>query len=191
MEKKKSVKYLYNAIFASLLLAILFVPPVKILVIRGLMKIGLFSPDIKQTGNTAGLPAISIEYPDGKKRELTDFKGKVVFINFWATWCPPCTAEMPAIDQLHEQLKADTNIIFLMIDADHNFGKSIPFIQKHGYGLPLAQANSYVPDNILGSALPTTVVFDKTGKMVFRHEGMADYSDDKFAKYIKQLASAK
>ncbi|MBL4676619.1 MAG: TlpA family protein disulfide reductase [Mucilaginibacter sp.] len=191
MDKKKRLSYIYNGLFIAALLIILFVPAVKITLIQGLMKIGLFRPDVVKTQTNVALPSLTLEYPDGRKAELQNLKGKVVFMNFWATWCPPCIAEMPSINELQQQLKADTNIVFLMIDADHDFNKSVPFMQKHGFSLPLVQVNSYVPDQILNNTLPTTAIFDKNGKMVFHHEGMADYGNDKIADYIKGLAKAK
>lgn len=191
MTRKKLLSLVYNGLFIVAILLILFVPAVKIMLIQGLMKIGLFSPNIHETKTTGPLPAIALEYPDGRKTNLQNLKGKVIFINFWATWCPPCVAEMPSINELHKKLKADSNIIFLMIDVDHDFKKSVPFMQKHQFYMPLVQANSSIPDELFGSAIPTTVIFDKAGKMVFRHEGMADYGGEKLVNYLSSLVKAK
>ncbi|RFZ94646.1 TlpA family protein disulfide reductase [Mucilaginibacter conchicola] len=191
MDKKRSLSFLYNGLFIAAILVILFVPPVKIMLIQGLMKIGLFRPNVSTAKATGQLPAITLQYPDGSKAELQNLKGKVIFINFWATWCPPCVAEMPSINNLHQQLKADSNIVFLMIDVDHDFNRSGPFMRKHTFDLPLVQANSSIPDELFGTAIPTTVIFNKAGKMVFRHEGMADYGGQEMAGYLKQLAKTK
>ncbi|MFD2146081.1 TlpA family protein disulfide reductase [Mucilaginibacter antarcticus] len=120
---------------------------------------------------------------------LSTLKGKVVFINFWATWCPPCIAEMTSINDLHQQFKADQNIIFLMVDADHAFNKSVPFMEKHQYGLSVYAATSNVPASIYNGSLPTTVILDKEGRLVFHHEGAADYTNSKFINYLTMLAA--
>ena len=153
--------------------------------------IGLFQPDISQpikiTGNTS-LPNITFQNTNGQILNLSDQKGKVILMNFWATWCPPCIAEMPSINELYEKLKKNKNIVFIMVDADHDFNKSVPFMNKHQFTLPLYEANSEMPENLLGGSIPTTVIFDKNGQLVFRHEGAGDYSSAKVADYLLNLA---
>jgi thiol-disulfide isomerase/thioredoxin len=191
MIKRLKLSYLLNGIFVLVILVIVFNPAAKALLIRGLMKVGLFQPDVTQNLKTGSreLPAITLENSNGKMINLTDLKGKVIFINFWTTWCPPCIAEMPSIDDLHGKLKANKNIVFLMVDADHDFSKSKPFMKKYHFDLPLYQANTAVPENLLGSSIPTTVIFDKSGEMIFHHEGAGDYSNAKIIAYLTHLAN--
>lgn len=137
------------------------------------------------------MPDITFMDTKGNAITLTSLRGKVVFINFWATWCPPCIAELPSIDKLHQQLMADTNIVFLIIDADNNFSKSAPFLLKNHYNLPLYQVNSTVPEIMTGNTIPTTVVINKAGQLVFRHDGAADYTNNKFIGYLNKLSASK
>ena len=97
-----------------LLVTLIFSADAKGLLIEGLMKIGLFQPDIPKVAAESNVPASNktsltqdVEFIDSKGNTISLFyqNGKVVFINFWATWCPPCIAEMPTIDQLHEKYK--------------------------------------------------------------------------------------
>jgi thiol-disulfide isomerase/thioredoxin len=120
---------------------------------------------------------------------LTDFKGKVVFINFWATWCSPCIAEMPSINNMQRKFKDNKDIVILMLNADNQIEKSQAFMKKHQYDLKVFTAASQIPAELLRGALPTTVVLDKNGKNVFRHEGAADYENKDFQDYVKKLAS--
>src|SRR5690606_3035773 len=69
----------------------------------------------EQTGND-----VAFKDKDGKTVSLKSLKGKVVFINFWATWCPPCIHEMPSINELKKTFKGNDNIVFLMVDVDNN-----------------------------------------------------------------------
>ncbi len=191
IRKKLTVANMLNGVFIVLVLIVFFSPSAKALLIRGLMQFGLFQPDISQpikiTGNTS-LPNITFQNTNGQILNLSDQKGKVILMNFWATWCPPCIAEMPSINELYEKLKKNKNIVFIMVDADHDFNKSVPFMNKHQFTLPLYEANSEMPENLLGGSIPTTVIFDKNGQLVFRHEGAGDYSSAKVADYLLNLA---
>ena len=174
-------------------LAMLISPQFKGIIIQGLMKIGLFQPAIPEQSDQASSPVLSstetgegmqFEDEDGKIIRLSDLKGKVVFINFWATWCPPCIAEMPSINKLSEKFKDKSNVVFLMVDMDANMKKSQKFMQKNDYNLKVYVPASQISPDYFAGALPTTLLFDKSGKLVFKHEGGADYSNTEFEKFL-------
>jgi thiol-disulfide isomerase/thioredoxin len=118
---------------------------------------------------------ISFLDEDKKAVALNDLKGKVVFINFWATWCPPCVREMPSINNLKKHYKNNKDLVFLMVDVDGNYDVSKKFMEKNNLDLPLYMPNGEIPSHFLGNSIPTTVILDKTGKMVARIEGGRDY----------------
>ncbi|MDB5011305.1 MAG: resA 4 [Mucilaginibacter sp.] len=189
--KKLTLSHLLNGFFAIIIVIIIINPSAKSLLIQSLMKVGFFQPDLSpkvRTDHVATLPELTLQSSDSKTLYLPDQKGKVIFMNFWATWCPPCIAEMPSINELRKKLKENKNIVFIMVDVDHDFSKSVPFMSKHGFGLPIYQANDVIPENLLGRSIPTTVVFDRNGKMVFRNEGSADYNNAKVLAYLMQLS---
>ncbi|MES2279359.1 TlpA family protein disulfide reductase [Mucilaginibacter sp. HC2] len=191
IRKRLTVANMLNGVFIVLVLIVFFNPSAKALLIRGLMQVGLFQPDISQpikTTNNTSLPNITFQNTNGQILNLSDQKGKVIFINFWATWCPPCIAEMPSVNELYEKLQHNKNIVFIMVDADHDFNKSVPFMNKHQFTLPLYEANSEIPENLLSGSIPITVIFDKKGQLVFHHEGAGDYSSAKFADYLLKLS---
>lgn len=179
---------------ATLLVMLLlaFNPAAKALVITGLMKVGLFQPDIKDTveeKNGNNLPeSIVFADKDGKLISLSEQKGKVLFINFWATWCPPCIAEMPSINKLYNRFKDNKNVVFLMVDVDGNTKKSTRFMEKKNYSLPVYNPASAIPSSILDGSIPTTLIVDKKGKIVFKHTGGADYGNEKLIKFLDDLA---
>ncbi len=188
---KLTVSNILNGVFIILVLIVLFNPSAKALLIRGLMQVGLFQPDISQpieTASNSGLPNISFQNANGEMTNLRDQKGKVIFMNFWATWCPPCIAEMPSINKLYEKLKGNQNIIFIMVDADHDFTKSVPFMKLQQYMLPLYEANDQIPESILRGSIPTTIIFNKNGQIVFRHEGAGDYNGSQVTNYLLKLS---
>ncbi|SMC74016.1 TlpA family protein disulfide reductase [Pedobacter nyackensis] len=198
MEKYFTKKNIINALFFGFILLLIFVPSTKALMIRGLMKVGLFSPSLESPSvetaiETAPMDLSGIKFKDasGKVLDLGDLKGKVVFLNFWATWCPPCIAEMPSVNKLYEQFKNDKEVVFILVDADGDFAKSQKFMDKKDYNLPVYIADSSVPEVIFKGSLPTTVVFDKMGRVSYNEVGAANYASDKFVEFIKQLKASK
>lgn len=158
------------------------------MVLEGLLKIGLFSPKIEQIDEVStGLSGITFSDERGQLVDLGDLKGKVIFLNFWATWCPPCRAEMPGLNELYNQFKNDANVVFIFADADGNLEKSKKFMTRHNYSLPVYKIESNMPSKIFENTLPTTVIFDKQGRLSFKHEGMADYSDHKMVDFLNKL----
>ncbi len=101
-------KNLLNGLFIILLLVIVLVPDAKAFLIKGLMEIGFFKARV-ETPVASGMNLSGIRFKDakGNQVDLGDLKGKVIFLNFWATWCPPCRAEMPSVNKLYKQFKAD------------------------------------------------------------------------------------
>ena len=175
------------AIF-SFLLMLLFVPDAKALVWRGLMKVGLFSPKIEPVKDTkADLSGIVFRDRKGLLVNLGELKGKVIFINFWATWCPPCRAEMPGLNRLYNKFKNDKNVVFIFADAGGDLLKSTKFLARKNYNLPLYKIETTMPSSIFERTLPTTVIFDKQGRLSFHHEGLADYADKKIEDFIEKL----
>jgi len=182
---------IFNGAVIAALAILFFVPAAKGKLIEGLMKAGLFQPHIPAVRSTVvkiEVPDITFERSNGQLVHLAALKGKVVFINFWATWCPPCIAELPSINALYLKSQADSNLVFLTVDADNDFSKSVRFMQRHHLSVPLVKANTAVPENMLGGSIPTTVIIDKSGAMVFSHEGAADYSNPQVVAFLKKLS---
>lgn len=190
LKKHLTVANLLNSLFFIALIVLLFVPSAKAFLLRGLMKTGLFQPEISSSaGKPIQVKDISFRDAKGETVTLSALKGKVVFINFWATWCPPCIAELPSINTLYQKLSANKNIVFLMADADGKPEQALLFLQKKGYDLPVYTATTTVPAAVAAGTIPTTVVLNKKGEMVYHHEGVADYTNDKFTAYLQQLSA--
>lgn len=134
---------------------------------------------------------ISFKDKDGKIVSLNTLKGKVVFINFWATWCPPCIEEMPSINKLKQSFKDNEEIVFLMVDVDNKMEKSTAFMVKNNYDLPVYVHNGNIPAEYLGSSIPTTVILDKSGDMIVRIEGGRDYTSPEMVKVLNELVESK
>jgi thiol-disulfide isomerase/thioredoxin len=187
-------KHLVNILLVTFLLVMLFVPAAKAFMLQGLMEIGLFKPDAGATvqpGPPVNLAGIRFKDIKGKVVDLESLKGKVVFLNFWATWCPPCLAEMPSINKLYSQFKDDPNVVFILVDADSELEKAQQFMDKKKYGMPVYAVASDIPEQLFKGSLPTTIVFDKLGRVSFNEEGAANYAHKKFVDFIGQLRDMK
>jgi len=190
-----SFSQLFNLLLLAAFFILLFNPSAKALLMYGMIKIGSFQPALPvvnlKNDSEAKVADVVLQGFEGKVIHLTELQGKVVFINFWATWCPPCIAEMPTISALYQQLKDNKNIAFIIVDVDHDFKKSRSFLISHDLNLPLYQAAGIIPEAILDGSIPTTLIIDKKGSVVFRHKGIADYSNPKVLSYLTQLTLAK
>ena len=190
-DKKKWVRKAGNVLFLGLVLLLLFNPSAKGWLLRQLMAVGLFEAEIKKEAPVTKLGAAEtgFSFRDEKRAIVStaDLKDKIVFINFWATWCPPCIAEMPSLNDLYNQLRDDEQFVFLFINEDEDVAKAETFLQKGGYSLPLMTRAGSIPADIYTGTLPTTVVLNKEGNIVFRHEGLAKYNNTTFIKQLKAL----
>jgi peroxiredoxin len=108
----------------------------------------------------------------GGKWHLKNLKGKVIFLNFWATWCGPCKEEMPSIETLYQQFK-EKNFVFLTISVDYEGKKLVKeFIEKRRYTFPvLLDPKCEILDLYQVKGIPTTIIIDKNGKMVGKAAG--------------------
>jgi thiol-disulfide isomerase/thioredoxin len=177
-----------SILFYAVILIVIFSPAAKSLLLRGIISTGLFKADIKkeQPKYISAAPAFSFTDETGNMITSASLKGKVVFINFWASWCPPCRAEMPSLNKLYKDLQNDNHFVFLFVNEDEDRKKAINYIQNNNFSIPLYNRLS-VSEEIFSGTLPTTIVLDKEGKIVLKHEGMADYDNEKFINQLKEL----
>jgi thiol-disulfide isomerase/thioredoxin len=121
----------------------------------------------------------------GQDFKMADTKGKVVFLNFWATWCPPCVAEMPTIQQLHEKLK-DEGVVLVCI-SNEEASKVSRFVNEKGFTFPIYTIRGAPPAVFRTRGIPATFILSPDGKIAFRHIGSAKWDDDKSIDFIKGL----
>jgi len=157
----------------------------------GLMAVGFFKPEIPAAGLGqffGPAPDMEVKNINGKVINLQQLKGKVVFVNFWATWCPPCLGELPSVNTLYQKFRNDTNVVFLAVDVDNDLSKSTKFLQAKGYTMPVyAGDDLHVPHTLYNEGIPTTLVINKKGFIAFKHLNRANYADPAFEDFIVQL----
>ena len=141
------------------------------------------------------LPTPNEDFEDalGAKVTLADFKGRVVVLNFWASWCAPCIAEMPTLDALQAELGPDgLDVVAVSLDRD-GIKKAAPFFRKSGIKhLKLyTDRLSDLFQELKGSALPTTYVLDRDGKVVAAYIGATNWATDEIKAELRKYLDAK
>lgn len=134
-------------------------------------------------------PAPDFSMPDhatAKTIKLSDFKGKVVILDFWATWCPPCREEIPGFISLQKKY-GDEGLQVVGVALDQQGAKVVtPFVKEYKINYPIGIGTSAITALYGGvRGIPTTFVIDREGRIVTKHVGFA--SEEQFEKDIKPL----
>jgi thiol-disulfide isomerase/thioredoxin len=183
---KKSSGRGFN-IFLLVILVLLIVPQTRQPIQVGLHKIlGMFGPSFKSVEKAETIADYNwtLQSEDAELFNFNDAKDKVVVINFWATWCPPCIAEMPSLDKLYQVYKGD--VVFLFV-SNENLDKLQKFKQTHNYQFPVYKAITELPSELDINAIPRTFVINKTGKIVVDKTGAANWFSDGFKEKLELL----
>ena len=124
---------------------------------------------------------------DGKAANLSDLRGKVVFVNLWASWCPPCVAEMPGIHALYKKMDPK-KVAFVMLSLDENPAKAQAMLKRQGYTFPVYFPAGPLAPPFDSNSIPSTVILGPDGQVAARHNGMAEYDTPEFKAALEKLA---
>ena len=149
---------------------------------------GIISPDLVEEEKKASYD-FWLEDMRGNRVNFTQMENQVVFLNFWATWCPPCIAEMPDIHSLYKEKKDE--VTFVMISLDQDEKKAHQCIEKKEFEFPVYFLRSTLPKVFDTHSIPTTYVIDKEGMIRIENHGMAKYNTSSFKELLDQLSEFK
>ncbi|MCB0463356.1 MAG: TlpA disulfide reductase family protein [Flavobacteriaceae bacterium] len=124
---------------------------------------------------------------EGNELNYQDTKGKVVFVNLWATWCPPCIAEFQNIQYLYDDYGND--VLFLLV-SDESQNTIQKFLDKKGYDIPIFNPLNNYPDDFNPRSIPRTYIIDKEGHIVVDKKGAANWNSDTVRKLLDELLKA-
>jgi thiol-disulfide isomerase/thioredoxin len=115
-------------------------------------------------------------------------KGKVIFLNLWATWCGPCRVEMPSIESLYSTVDKE-NVVFVMLslDTEQNFNKVVNYVDDKEFSFPVYVVNKGLPKQLQVPSIPTTFIVGKDGKIKRKEVGAANYDTDRFKDFLDSL----
>lgn len=143
----------------------------------------------------AGAIAADFKLKDlgGSTISLSSLRGKVVFLNVWATWCEPCRREMPSIESLYEEFKQDKNLVVLAVSQDSTGSNVVDsYIRKNGFKFTVLLD----PANAVGEAynvsgIPETFIIARNGRIVAHHSGPYDWSKPEMRDALEELLKSR
>lgn len=132
-------------------------------------------------------PIFSVKNLDSNQVSLSSLKGKVVFLNFWATWCPPCRTEMPSMERLSAEL--DKNRFTIMAVSQGEAPQKVKtFIETNGFTFPIYTDENNVTARLYGiSAIPTTIIIDREGYFIALFKGGREWDTPEMVSILKEL----
>ena len=132
-------------------------------------------------------PDFTLQSLDGRTVSLAQFKGDVVMINFWASWCGPCRQEMPLLDDIYKQYK-DMGFVLLGVNVEPDPGNARSWLKKTPVSYPiLSDPRSQVSQLYQVQAMPTTVIVDRQGIVRFVHNGYLPGDENQYMNSIRAL----
>ena len=188
MPVKKSIFYCISGI--AIVLAILPLQLAKAQV----------SSDIEKKFNNAGIRLLgkrqdslnfSLPLTDGRNVTLSSYRGKVVILNFWATWCPPCRNEMPSMETLYQRFK-NRGLELLAVNLGEDKAAVQQFIRNNKYTFPVLLDSVQKTGRQYGiSAIPASYIIDREGKIIARVVGSISWDDPKIFTAFEALLENK
>lgn len=176
---KKSIS---NIIFV-LAIAMLLYPPSR----EWFMRQIAFAPSVKDVAKSEKLSSYDWDLKglNAESINFKEFENKVVFVNFWATWCPPCRAELPMIQKLYADYKDKVAFVFV---TNEDWDKVSVFFNKNGYDLPVYNSVSAPPISFTETnSIPASYLIDKNGNILIAKTGSADWNSSKVRSLLDKL----
>ncbi|CAM1370872.1 TlpA family protein disulfide reductase [Tenacibaculum xiamenense] len=182
----KVTKKLVSNILFILVIALLLYPPTKERIIR----LVSFAPSAIEKSERKVLTNYNwtLQGLNTTSIEGSNLKGKVVFLNFWATWCPPCRAELPSIQKLYNDYKDKVDFVFI---TNEKWEEVKQYYKKEGYLLPTYSLRSKLPSMLETSSIPQTFIINGDGEIVVSKNGAANWNSNKIRELLTQLVSQK
>lgn len=146
---------------------------------------------ISHVSGDVAAPDFALPTPDGKQRvALANLRGKLVFLNFWATWCPPCREEMPSMERLHKEF-GDQGLAVLAVNMQESPKQVARFMKNFRLSFPaLLDADFKVAELYRVRGLPTTYLIDRTGRLVGQAVGARDWASAEGKALVRGLLAA-
>jgi thiol-disulfide isomerase/thioredoxin len=139
--------------------------------------------DLDPNANVTDPMGFTVSGLDGQKLLLGSLKGKVVILDFWATWCGPCRVQHPMYDQVKERFKDRGDVVLLSIDADQDHEVVAPFLDQQKWSRSRVYFEDGLQKLLNVSEIPTTIVFDKQGRVASRMNG---FLPDRFVEQLSE-----
>jgi len=183
--KSSKLKIFSDVVFYLLIISLL-IPSTRTMLIRAT----LFRPKM-ETRDAAVIMKqqeyqLMLEDLKGNQVNLADYSDKTVFISFWATWCPPCRAEMPSIQKLYNAYGDKLNVFLITTEEKDKVQK---YLDESGYDLPVYFQKSAAYGVLNIQSYPTSYLISAEGEILIQKKGAADWNSRSFRKKLDELLS--
>lgn len=173
---------LSNILFAAFVLAMLF-PQSRMFIQSNIQRLFLRPPSTEV--KVEMLSSKDLEYtlrdPNGRVVSLQDLSDKPIFLNYWATWCPPCVAEMPSIEKLYADYK---DKVHFLIVSNEDPAKTKAFMEKKDYHFPLSTSLEAAPEILQSNSIPATFLISKDGGILISEVGANNWNSGRVRELI-------
>lgn len=153
---------------------------------QGVLSIGIFSPNYSLDEPIPADFSMTLLTEEGQIKSLSEYKGETILINIWATWCPPCRAELPDMKELYFTEEGQS-IRWIMVSLDQKMDKAVAFFDEEEYPWEVYQPAGNLPAVFESPAVPTTFVISPHGDIVVKQEGIAEYNTKPFRELLQSL----
>lgn len=189
MKSKFLIRHWSNILF-FVFIFLLVIPQTRMPIQVFVQRLISFSPSEKSETERETLEDYNwnLQQLNGTEINFSQSQGKVIIVNFWATWCPPCVAEMPSFQKLFDSYGEKVDFYFVTSEKPEKVEK---FIMENGYNLPIYIQNYEAPKLLESTVLPTTYLISKAGEIVVDEEGAADWNSVKMKKMLDKLVFSK
>jgi thiol-disulfide isomerase/thioredoxin len=136
------------------------------------------------------LPGFELLDLSGKRWTDADLKGKITFINVWATWCGPCRGELPHLQKLQEKLRGDPGVQLLTLNIDGNPGLVAPFMARNGFTFPALPAEEYVARLLEQVGVPRNWIVDREGRIIREQVGFGGEGENWITDALAEIQKA-
>jgi len=183
--KKTVLGIIFDLLFTALLIAVIF-PSSRKVVQSTIIRYSMFQP--RETKDVTFLNQNDfnweVEDMDGNVIELAQFKNQVLFLNFWATWCPPCIAEMPSIQRLYDEYG---NKMAFVLASQESKGILNEFMEERGFTFPVYVVRSRKPDVFSSRSIPASFLISPEGQVMMKKQGAARWDGSKVKTLIDEM----
>lgn len=160
---------------------------------RGLLATGLLKPAFEIDVDQMRDAGTEFYFADEtfETKSLANYSEKVVFLNVWASWCAPCIAEMPSIENLYNSFRDRDEFAFILVSMDEDFSDAQRFMESQDLDMPYFHYRGRDREVFQSDLIPTTYVITPDGKIAMEKQGMAKYDTSTFMEFLEKLAERK
>jgi thiol-disulfide isomerase/thioredoxin len=185
--RKSKLTLVFDILF-YLFILLMIIPPTRKKVLSMILRVTLHQPIFSSASDSGSLNNEDLTWElishSGERVAFSQLQDSVIFLNFWATWCPPCIAEMPGIQKLYDEFGDRVSFILVSQEPPSTVNN---FLEKHGYSLPTHLPMFQTPEIFDHRSIPTTFIISRSGEVVMKHKGATKWDGKKIKTMLEKL----